>query len=192
MDAIADKRSRILAAATELIVESGLQFPMSTISAKANVATGSIYNYFASKEELTFAVYGELAAYINNALVHEIDLREEPRARVIRYIYEYIDCFWSDARRAVLFEYLSNVPLIPAVQFDTLFHPVNTYVIRIVELAQDAGLLRKAPATLLAPYIGGGIRNTLKWHRMRHSQLTNEQREQIALTSWYAIAEPGT
>ena len=191
MDAPADKHARILDAATDLIVESGLQFPMSTIAAKADVAMGSVYKYFASKDDLILAVYARLAAEINAALVHNIVPEEDARDRVMRYIYEYIDCFWSDADRATLFEYLSNVPLIPAAEFNRLFNPVNTYNFRIVELAQTQGCVRTGPPNVMAGYIGGGIRNMLKWHRKKSADLTEVDRELVASMSWDAISAAG-
>ena len=57
MDVAPDKRERILAAASKLIVVNGLQCSMSAIADEAGVATGSLYNYFKSKEDLVGGVY---------------------------------------------------------------------------------------------------------------------------------------
>ena len=62
MDVIPDKRQRILAAAARLIVRNGLQCSMAAIAEEASVATGSLYNYFASKEELVLGVYTQVSA----------------------------------------------------------------------------------------------------------------------------------
>ncbi|UXN72331.1 TetR/AcrR family transcriptional regulator [Devosia sp. A8/3-2] len=57
MDIVLDKRERILAAAARLIVRNGLQCSMAAIAEEASVATGSLYNYFDSKEALVLGVY---------------------------------------------------------------------------------------------------------------------------------------
>ena len=61
MDSIPDKRERILLAASRLIVRNGLQCSMAAIAEEAGVATGSLYNYFDSKEALVRGVYGRVA-----------------------------------------------------------------------------------------------------------------------------------
>ncbi|WP_302621694.1 hypothetical protein [Sulfitobacter sp. 20_GPM-1509m] len=40
----------------------------------------------------------------------------------------------------------------------------------------------------MAGFVGGGIRNALKWHRAIQNQLTDAQRDNIAQMSWAAIS----
>ena len=55
---IQDKKAAVLKAALQLISEQGFHgTPMSQISKKANVSIGTIYHYFASKEDLLNALY---------------------------------------------------------------------------------------------------------------------------------------
>ncbi|MFE6664655.1 TetR/AcrR family transcriptional regulator [Streptomyces sp. NPDC057697] len=69
-------RERLLDAARELLAEGG--YPAASISAlarRAGVATGSVYNHFASKQELLAAVFRHVAG-------HELDaVREAVQAR---------------------------------------------------------------------------------------------------------------
>ena len=187
LEETSDKRARILAAATELIVKNGLQFPMSTIATKADVAIGSVYNYFESKDALILAVYADQAGQMNAALARDIDPAESAQDRIMAYIFDYIDYFWSDADRASLFEYLSNVPLIPSPELDRLFRPTRSYNQKIIELGQEAGILKPGGPNILASFVGGGIRNSLKWHRTRSSVLTAADRDYIAGVCWDAI-----
>ena len=56
----ADKRTRILQASLELIASSGLHnTPMSAIARKAGVAAGTLYLYFADKNDLINALFLE-------------------------------------------------------------------------------------------------------------------------------------
>lgn len=183
-----DKRARILSAAAELIVQNGLQSPMSTIAAAAGVATGSIYNYFKSKDEMIAALYARLADEIADAIVIDIDRSIPHRERLMKYVHAYIEFIWADSSRAILFEYLSNVPLIPPGQLATVFRRVTEYGQTLLIEAQEAGSLRNIAPSLMGAMIGGGIRNSLKWRRINPQPLTDEERGHIADMCWDAIA----
>src|SRR6266581_2159790 len=55
-----DKRNSILAAAVELIAEQGLSVPTSKIAHVADVAEGTLFTYFETKERLLNDLYLEL------------------------------------------------------------------------------------------------------------------------------------
>ena len=66
-----DKRDNILHTTLHLIVERGLEStPMSLIASEAAVGMGTIYHYFASKEELVNALYRELKLRVHLSLIH--------------------------------------------------------------------------------------------------------------------------
>lgn len=185
-----DKRERILQAAAVLIVQNGLQCPMAKIAELAGVAAGTIYLYFRSKDEMILGVYDRLRDEAAKALIreHEADMPHEARIRA--YIDDYITFIWSDPERAILFEYLSNVPLIPGRDLRQAFSPVSDFTNRIISDAMAAGLLRGSSTDDMGGFIGGGIRNALKWRRVAGSDLTAADRERIAEMCWSAIARP--
>lgn len=188
-----DKRQRILAAASELIVRDGLQSPMSAIAEKSGVSMGSIYNHFAGKNDLVMAIYEAIAAEANAQLVEPPNTAETCpdqtcQMRIMRYIHAYIDFFWQDRDRAILFEYLSNVPLIAPDELERVFGTSRTFINALLAEGQAAGLVKPCSTRFMAGLIGGGIRNALKWHRATHDELTSREREQIAKLCWDAIA----
>lgn len=64
-----DKRTEIMTVAMELLAENGFhRVPMSMIAARANVAVGTIYLYFAGKDELINELFKELENKIVGAL----------------------------------------------------------------------------------------------------------------------------
>jgi AcrR family transcriptional regulator len=188
MDISPEKRERILDAAAHLIVENGLQSSMSAIAERAGVATGSLYNYFASKQDMVWAVYERLAHAINEALIREIDPAVPHKQRFMTYVSDYVDFIWADRERAVLFEYLSNVPLITNSQMKDVFSGSGKYIDTLIIEAQGDGVVRGYSPLLIGALIGGSIRNTLKWRRMQPGDLTLEERDQIATMCWDAIA----
>lgn len=188
MDYEPNKRERILSAAAELMVKNGVQSSMSAIADAAGVATGSLYNYFRSKEDMVAALYARLADDIADAIVEEIDRTTPHRDRLMRYVDRYIDFIWDDPQRAFLFEYLSSLPAVPPAELRRIFDRVSTYGDTLLVEAQQAGVLRDLPPPLMGAMIGGTIRNCLKWRRHGPKTLTAAERQAIADMCWNAIA----
>lgn len=75
-----DKRQMILQAAVRLFAEEGLTAPTARIAKGASVAEGTIFTYFANKDELLNQLYLELKSQLRAALVPppaSADLREQ-------------------------------------------------------------------------------------------------------------------
>src|ERR1700734_106040 len=63
-----DKRTAILEAATEVVAELGVGAPTARIAKQAGVAEGTLFTYFASKDELLNQLYLELKADLSAAM----------------------------------------------------------------------------------------------------------------------------
>lgn len=106
------------------------------IARESGVAVGAIYNYFSSKTKLAFAVYQQLASQIIAAPVKDVDAyAEDPKTMTMAYIHDYIEIFWVDADRAVLFEYLTDVPVIQTPEIAEVFKPLRDYGHRVLTAA---------------------------------------------------------
>jgi AcrR family transcriptional regulator len=171
-------RDRIIAATAGLLVENGTHSSMAQIAREAGVATGSLYNHFRNKDELLFAVYESLGDEMRAALV-----RAEPAAdacaRLTDYVEDYIDFIWINPERAILFEYLSNVPLVPGQSLIDAFQSCSLYIFEIMERLIADGRIPAGDSAMMGAFIGGAIRNTLKWHRASGRELTAANRAQI-------------
>jgi AcrR family transcriptional regulator len=188
MDAVLDKRERILAAAARLIVRNGLQCSMSAIAEEASVATGSLYNYFASKEALVRGVYGQVAEVMTAHMAAGDHQSSGPAARVAAYIARYIDFIWEDEQRSRLFDYLENSPLISLGDARAIFGPFVDSAIAMIEEAQAAGVVRAGPPTLIASFVRGAIRNFVKRRRLLPDPMTADERAMLTSMCWQAIA----
>ncbi len=179
-------RERIIAAAAGLLVENGTHSSMAQIAREAGVATGSLYNHFTNKDELLYAVYAALGDEMNAALV-----RAEPAsdlvARFSDYVHDYIDFIWADANRAILFEYLSNVPLVPRESMVEAFEACSIYIYGINEGLIASGRIAGGDPTIMGAFVGGAIRNTLKWQRAMGRDLTDDDRTHIHAMCCQAI-----
>ncbi|MFA6412825.1 MAG: TetR/AcrR family transcriptional regulator [Syntrophales bacterium] len=91
-----DKRTEVMAVAMELLAENGFhRVPMSMIAAKANVAVGTIYLYFAGKDELIIKLFQELenkiAAMVREGFPTEGPIRERflyLTGKILRFLIE--------------------------------------------------------------------------------------------------------
>ena len=178
--AVQKTRERILDATAELLVRDGPQCSMSAIATTASVAIGSLYNHFESKEALIRAIYERLAEQLEAAVIRTWDEEAEPSVQLDAYIDDYIDFFWLDNDRAVLFEILSSLPLVTPTELLAHFTKSADYIAAILTRLQSQGMLRDTEPGQMAGFIGGAIRNTLKWRRLRPPPLTDKERENIS------------
>jgi TetR/AcrR family transcriptional repressor of multidrug resistance operon len=183
-------RERILDATARLLITGGTSASMVQIAQHAGVATGSIYNYFSSKDDLVRAVYERLVAIFEAAVLAGAEGECTARDRLEAYIRNYIAFFWSDAERAMLFEYLSSLPLVPDQELLPHFARSAEYIAEVLAELQRAGEIRAGNTGRMAGFIGGGIRNMLKWHRVNRSELTEAERQMIVEMSLAAL-RPG-
>jgi AcrR family transcriptional regulator len=64
-----DKRTAILEAATELVAQLGVSAPTAKIAKGAGVAEGTLFTYFANKDELLNRLYQELKTDLRDAIM---------------------------------------------------------------------------------------------------------------------------
>ena len=64
-----DKRTAILEAATELVAMLGVSAPTAKIAKDAGVAEGTLFTYFANKDELLNWLYLELKMDLGHAVI---------------------------------------------------------------------------------------------------------------------------
>lgn len=172
-------REKILDATAAMLVAHGTQASMSKIAKQAGVATGSLYNHFENKDVLIRAVYEELGAIVEQALVAGDDPSLPAPERLKAYIDRQIDFVWYNENNADLHEYLSNVPLLPRDEVLDSFNRTSDFIAGLLRQLQDEGWVIAGDVGVIAGYIGGGVRNTLKWQRSLGVTLTDEMRDLV-------------
>src|SRR5689334_23044626 len=101
-----DLKSRIDAAALGLFAERGADStPMPMIAEAAGVAVGSLYRYYASREDLVARLYAEdyarLAGDLERAQAQAVTARDKIAA-MVRFICGFFDREWDLARFLLL------------------------------------------------------------------------------------------
>src|SRR6202035_5034802 len=85
----ADKRTAILEAATEVVAALGVSAPTAKIARDAGVAEGTLFTYFANKDDLLNQLYLQLKADLSKAMVAGYPSGKGLRDRS-RYVW---DCY---------------------------------------------------------------------------------------------------
>jgi AcrR family transcriptional regulator len=165
---------------------------MSAIAETAGIATGSLYNYFSSKDELVLEIYRRIARETNRDVVDKIDPSLPFEDRLMAYLLNYIDFIWSDPTRARLLDYLTNVPLILDSEAENIFGKMVEFGKQLAREGQDDAALKIFPPELTNSFVRGAIRNLLKRMRASGTKLTPRLRQDIADMCRDAIStEPG-
>jgi AcrR family transcriptional regulator len=83
-----DKRNAILDAATRLFAERGLAgAPTSEISRRADVAEGTLFTYFRTKDDLINSLYREIKLELADAMMSDFPRRKNVRTR-LRHVWD--------------------------------------------------------------------------------------------------------
>ncbi|WP_461488462.1 TetR/AcrR family transcriptional regulator [Pontibacter sp. HJ8] len=159
---MADKRERIVAAALELFTTKGFQqTSTAAISKEANVATGTLFLYFKSKDELINALYREakqaLAVYFR---------QDFPEGAPIEVQLRH---FWQHAIHWALehpyhFRFLSMFSHSPFITNLTKEEAASSFQFmqNLVEEAIRAGSLRALDSDLFIALFSGQLHATLQ------------------------------
>src|ERR1700761_3782755 len=85
-----DKRNAILAAATEVVAEQGLAAPTAKIAKLAGVAEGSLFTYFATKDELLNQLYRELKSDLRETMLSALPQAATTRNKLSHAWQRYV------------------------------------------------------------------------------------------------------
>ena len=83
-----DKRNAILAAATQVVAEQGLGAPTARIAKLAGVAEGTLFTYFATKDELLNRLYLELKEELSEAMLKALPAATHSVRNRLRYSWQ--------------------------------------------------------------------------------------------------------
>lgn len=108
-----DKRADVLRAALTLISEQGFHgTPMSQIATQANVGMGTIYRYFAGKEDLINALYIEIKQKLAQQALHGDSDQLPLRERFLLLLRNMAMFFIDNPAELLFIEQYANSPLI--------------------------------------------------------------------------------
>ncbi|MFC5451525.1 TetR/AcrR family transcriptional regulator [Paenibacillus aestuarii] len=183
------KKQDIMAATLDLIDEEGLQsVTFAKIFKKANVGSGTIYNYFANKEELVNAVYREARLLMGEYLLKGYD----PEAS----LYERFKCLQLNRLKFGMhhpkeFLFIDSFSFSPYISpelrdMDDAQNSREVILSLIIE-GQKQGVFKEMDSHLCHQLIHGIISSILKGYYVQKYPLNEIQTQQVLEASWKAI-----
>ena len=152
-----DKKTAVFGATLELISEQGFHgAPMSQIAERANIGVGTIYRYFASKDELINALYidikTKLARYILQKHSENLSVEEGFENIFKNLIYYFIE---HPAELSFVEQY-ENSPMITEATHQQVMQIAWPWKY-LFERAIKESLLKELPIEIMSAILYGAI-----------------------------------
>ena len=156
-----DEKLRSIAKATFTLVEqTGLSgLTMAAIAREAGLATGTLYVYFKSKEELLVALYEQAKTETAATLMQGDDPGAPFRSRFQRMWMNWLDHRLTHYAEMVFMEQYYNSPWFSEVSRNLSARLFKDWV-DLIETAKAHQILKNVPTPLLINSFGGSVRET--------------------------------
>jgi len=182
-----DKVERIFEATFELVAEHGIHnTPVSAISKRSGVATGTIYHYFDSKETLINALYLSLKESMLQAVMAGHDAERGYKARFFRIWLNYYNYLATNGDVLRFVEQCASVPIITAEtqqQVDAIVSPLLTFF----EQGIRGGTLKLDNVHLVISLLHGSVVSLAKLQLSGHLAVTDEVKASVAEFNWKGL-----
>jgi TetR/AcrR family transcriptional regulator, repressor of fatR-cypB operon len=157
-----EKKEKIIKAAMQLLTDNGVQAtPMSAIANAAGTGMGTIYNYFATKEELINAIY----LYIKQ---DETDKLKTPSTNApIKHGFDHfyetlIRYFIAHPLHFRFMDQFSSSPILTQATKEEGMKVMETMV-TLMAKGQEQGILKQIPLNELFHFLNGGLMGFVRW-----------------------------
>ena len=161
---LADKKTAALQAALELIAEQGFQgAPMSQIAERAGIGVGTIYRYFASKDELINALYIDIKSRLTRHILCNFSESLPVQESFEKLLGAFVHYCVAHPAELGFTEQYENSPLITAAtraELLQLFQPIE----ELFQRAKAERLLKDLPFEMIGALIYSAVTVLAKLH----------------------------
>ncbi|MES2518290.1 MAG: TetR/AcrR family transcriptional regulator [Bacteroidota bacterium] len=182
-----DKKDAIFTAMLELISKHGFHSsPMSEVAKQANVAAGTIYHYFKSKDELICALYVRLKEQNVENLFKNDDINKAFKDRFRVFYLRMINEALKNPKEFYFLEQFANSPFIstiPKIELTRLEQPIYDFLRKAV----FTQVLRDIPPKILVAFVLGSATSITKLQLSGEFQMTSSDLEMAFFTCWDGI-----
>lgn len=181
-----EKRDEIILAAMELIAEHGFHgAPMALVAERAGVAAGTIYRYFASKDDLIRATHAFLEGQLLAALTVDYPAERPIRERFLHIERRIIEYFIAAPMEFRFMEQFFNSPFGVAHRREKLFgNKEKSLIFKLFEEARTEGFVKDLPLPVLCALAFGPLVDVCRDHILEFITLDDALIEQIAAACW--------
>ncbi len=170
----------------KLLVEKGMQAtPMSAIAREAGTGMGTIYNYFATKEELVNAIF----IYIKQDQIKNIMIPLSNKNIKKQFDHYYSGIINYLINHPTYFHYLDQFhssPILSTAAKDQGLKTITPIVDLIIE-GQKQGLIKSIGMRELLEFLDGGLMSFSRWMLVEKKSLTTKLLHNQMLIAWDAV-----
>ncbi len=150
-----DKRKAIMETALKLFTTEGFQeTPTSRIAKEAGIATGTLFHYFSTKEELINRLYLECKDSLINAMTGGIDENADFTAAIRSIWQNIINWGTNNSLEFLFFQQFSNSPYITKLTKEEGLGKF-AFLNDMIEDAKKRQLIKNVPAGLIIEITSG-------------------------------------
>ena len=182
-----DKRSAILRATLDLIVERGFHdTPMSLIAKKAGVSAGIIYYYFKSKDDLIYELYKDIKLKLLSAVLKDYPAQASYRERFLAFWKQALRHLIDHPKETMFLEQFENSPYSQLDWHELIADEFKASTDFFWEGIRE-GVLKDMPIEVSIGMSVGLALMLAKQHIQGKLQLTDELIDLAANASWDAV-----
>lgn len=182
-----NKKSAIIQTTLRLITENGFHgAPMSQIAKEANVAAGTIYHHFKSKDDLIVCAYDFVSEELGNSLVKNDDKSKNYKERFYNFWINLYDFF---IQHPVYFKFLvqyANSPFITNEKREEVFQYYEPVILFFVE-AMENEIIITTEINLIISILYGTICEIAHIHITGELEMTSDRLKQAIEISWNGL-----
>jgi TetR/AcrR family transcriptional regulator, repressor of fatR-cypB operon len=189
--AIDGLRQRILDAALRVFAERGYHgTAVPLVAGGARIATGTLYRYFASKEELVNEVYRDAKARLGAALLEGLDVDGEPAALFVEIWRRLVRFVRSQPLAFRFLEMQDHTPYLDARSRDLERAVLGPIWLGAARFRRAAGGRGRMPPDVAIAFVWGALVGLFKAERLGYLALTDAALSSACAAAWTALAEP--
>jgi TetR/AcrR family transcriptional regulator, repressor of fatR-cypB operon len=182
-----ERRATILDAALELFAERGFHATnVPLVAGQAGMSVGTLYHYFASKEQIVNELYRKLRREMGAALWTDFPA-SAPSPEVFRVWWQRAAAYAQANPLAFSFlEHHHHAPYLDQENRALLTEALAAEG-RLFEQGRQAGVLKPLPDAVLSAFVGGALKDLVKAAQQGRVELTPDLIDQASACCWEAI-----
>ena len=183
-----DKKTQIILAAMELLIEHGVQAtPMSAIAKKAGSGMGTIYNYFTTKEELINAIYLYIKG--NEMKTMAVPFADDSIKRRFDHYYGTFTTYMVENPAHFIFmDQFHNSPILTQETKDEGMKVIAP-LIELLAKGQRQGIIKDISIDELLQFLNGGLMGFVRWMLDSGKKLDKKLLQNQLRIAWDAVKQ---
>ncbi len=174
-------------AACNLLLKKGFDgLKMADVAKQAKLATGTIYIYYKTKEDLINALFTAIKQEISNELLHPKNQKTDFFSTFKSMWFAYFNYCINKPQNMLFVEQFYHSGLLTSQTLtitDTLMQPVYKFI----ELAQKNDIVRNLDVYFIQAQIAGAIHEIVKVSLTKKAKLTKTSIQHCFYMAWNSI-----